>query len=106
MTHQWRANPAGANDVFYAVEAAQKAWSELSKEFVVMGHSQGGGVAWASAVRQAQIPVEGYLGSITGSPTTDLNSILVEPLSEAGSIVVPLCQTIASIFPEFEFRIG
>ena len=47
IVHQWEASPAGANDIFYAVEAARKEWpSELSEQFVVMGHSQGGGIAW------------------------------------------------------------
>jgi predicted alpha/beta hydrolase len=41
VPHEYLANPAGANDVVFAVEAAQKAFPELSKEFVTMGHSQG-----------------------------------------------------------------
>ena len=37
IPHQWGANPAGANDMFYAVQAAQQAWpTELSEEFVIM----------------------------------------------------------------------
>lgn len=40
-------NPAHANDLFYAVEAAQTAYpDELSERFVLFGHSQGGGAAW------------------------------------------------------------
>ena len=41
-----------------------------------MGHSQGRGAAWAAAQRQAITPVEGYLGTIVGSPDTNNLEIL------------------------------
>ncbi|KAK5165965.1 uncharacterized protein LTR77_008889 [Saxophila tyrrhenica] len=66
-------NPAHANDLFYSVEAAQKAYpDELSERFVLFGHSQGGGAAWGAAQRQARQPVEGHLGTIAASPVTDI----------------------------------
>ncbi|KAK3702143.1 hypothetical protein LTR37_015118 [Vermiconidia calcicola] len=66
-------NPAHANDLFYAVEAAQMAYpDELSERFVVFGHSQGGGAAWGAAQRQARQAVEGYLGTIAASPVTNI----------------------------------
>ena len=101
ITHQWGANPAGANDVFYAVEAAQKAFPRLSRQFVVMGHSQGGGVAWAAAERQAQMHVDGYLGAVAGSPTTNYLGTAAESLQQSGPFVAFLAPTVASIFPEF-----
>jgi pimeloyl-ACP methyl ester carboxylesterase len=65
--------PSQANDVFHAVAAAQKHWStQLSKDFVIMGQSQGGGTTWAGAQRQAQRPVDGYLGTVAASPFTDV----------------------------------
>jgi pimeloyl-ACP methyl ester carboxylesterase len=65
--------PSQANDVFHAVAAAQKHWStQLSKDFVLMGQSQGGGTTWAGAQRQAQRPVDGYLGTVAASPFTDV----------------------------------
>jgi len=65
--------PSQASDVFNAVAAAQRQWSsELSKQFVVMGQSQGGGTTWAAAQRQAERPVEGYLGAVSASPFTDI----------------------------------
>ena len=45
IVHQFLANSAHANDVFYSMQAAQIAFSQLSSDFVVMGHSQDGGVA-------------------------------------------------------------
>ena len=35
-----------ANDVVYSVVAAQSVFSQLSREWVSFGHSEGGGVAW------------------------------------------------------------
>ncbi|KAL8753448.1 MAG: hypothetical protein Q9199_005045 [Rusavskia elegans] len=52
IVHQYLACPAHANDVVFAVQAAQSVWKdELSKDWVVIGHSQGGGAAWAVAER-------------------------------------------------------
>jgi pimeloyl-ACP methyl ester carboxylesterase len=74
--HEFLANPAAANDFFYSVQAAQSAWpDELSRRFVMMAHSQGGGAAWAAAERQAQTPIEGYLGSVVVNPVTNLTLI-------------------------------
>ncbi|KAL8716264.1 MAG: hypothetical protein Q9220_000169 [cf. Caloplaca sp. 1 TL-2023] len=71
--HEYVANPAHANDLFYSVQAAQTAFPKLlSKQFVIMGHSQGGGAAWAAAQRQAVEPVEGYLGAVAASPVTNV----------------------------------
>ncbi|KAL8805283.1 MAG: hypothetical protein Q9182_002051 [Xanthomendoza sp. 2 TL-2023] len=72
IVHQYLACPAHANDVVYAVQAAQRVFQELSKEWVVIGHSQGGGAAWAVAQRQASTPVDGYLGAVAVSPFTRL----------------------------------
>ncbi|KAL8709555.1 MAG: hypothetical protein Q9225_007428, partial [Loekoesia sp. 1 TL-2023] len=63
ILHPHLSHPSHANDVFYAVQAAQTAFKSLTKRFVVVGHSLGGGVAWAAAQRQAVRPVEGYLGT-------------------------------------------
>lgn len=51
ILHEYLASPAAANEVVYSVQAARQAFPELSKDFVVMGHSQGGGAAWAVAQR-------------------------------------------------------
>lgn len=75
VVHPYLGSPSHANDLFYSVQAARVAFSSLSKNFVVMGHSQGGGAAWAATVRQAQNPVDGYLGAVVGSPVTNFISL-------------------------------
>lgn len=105
ISNQYGMNPAGANDMFHAVAAAQKAWPRrLGSRFVIMGHSQGGGVAWSAAVRQALRPVEGYLGAIAGSPLTSLLDTVATnlPVKE----IVPLLVSfgVRSTFPTFDFE--
>ncbi|KAL8644725.1 MAG: hypothetical protein Q9226_007622 [Calogaya cf. arnoldii] len=113
IVHQLYANQAAANDLFYAVEAAQSAFSRLSKEFVVVGHSQGGGAAWAAAERQAKTPVKGYLGAVAAAPllnfvqTLQLGAAILGPevafASVAPSIAV-VARAITSVFPDFDVR--
>jgi pimeloyl-ACP methyl ester carboxylesterase len=88
---------AHANDLFYAIEAAQAAFPELSDRFVLMGHSQGGLATWAAAERQAQRPVPGYLGAIAGSPVTQLEpQIRLLPV-----LAFYLAAGLDAIFPDF-----
>lgn len=49
IPHQHICNPAPANGLAYAVQASQRTWPELSDQFVVMGHSQGGSAKSAKA---------------------------------------------------------
>jgi hypothetical protein len=99
IIHEYLANPAAANDVIYSVQAAREAFPTLSREFVVMGHSQGGGAAWAAAQQQVIEPIPGYLGAIAVSPVT---KILEDP-DPAGSFLGALMSPgIASFSPEFK----
>lgn len=72
IVHEYLGHPAQANDICYGVQAALKAFENLSKHFVVIGHSQGGGAAWGVAQRQAHRPVDGYLGAIAVCPVTNV----------------------------------
>lgn len=102
IPHQWTANPAAANDLMYAVTAAQKAWkSRLSSQFVVFGHSQGGGAAWAAAERQARDPVPGYLGTVAASPLRDLSVYAAGPAAITPTALAYGAVTAASVFEDF-----
>ena len=103
IIHQYLSSPSHANDLFYSVQAAQTASKSLSKQFVVMGHSQGGGAAWAAAQRQALPPVDGYLGSIAGSPATDALDIMEKiDSSVSGGYVALFTRALTSVFPGFD----
>ena len=70
IIHEYATGPAQANDLFYSISAAQQAFPDLSEEFVAMGHSEGGGAAWAFAEKVVAEPLPGYLGSVALSPFT------------------------------------
>ena len=104
IPHQWVANPAAANDLAYAFQAARTAWpTRLTDQFVVMGHSQGGGAAWAFAQRQASRPQRGYLGTVAASPVTELiqyaNNLPSSPPFKFAFSAIPAAME--SIYPGF-----
>ena len=106
IAHPYIVNPSHANDLVYSVQAAQAAFTVLSKHFVVVGHSQGGGAAWGVAQRQAQRHVEGYLGAVAGSPVTSVGRLLTASAQLAGventaSIAVFGAISAATVFPSF-----
>lgn len=70
VIHEYLTAPAQANDVYYSVIAARKAFPGLSQKFVAMGHSEGGGAAWSFAEKLAKEPLTGYLGTVALSPFT------------------------------------
>lgn len=96
IAHEYMAAPAHANDIIYSVEAAQKAFSQLGKQFVVIGHSQGGGAAWSTAQRQVVKPVDGYLGAVAVAPATN---ILQEPEPVKSIISLGMIPAIEAYFP-------
>lgn len=103
IPHQYLASRASAQDSLYALRAAREAFERLlGEEFVVMGHSQGGAVAWRIAELLAASPDEfadlegGYLGTVSGSPTTDLFTGIPE-------FILPwVGMMLDTIFPSFD----
>ncbi|KAF1957231.1 prolyl aminopeptidase-like protein [Byssothecium circinans] len=98
ILHEYLAAPAHANDAVYSVQAAQQAFPQLGKRFVVIGHSQGGAAAWAAAQRQVVKPVDGYLGAVAVAPVT---SILEEPEPIRSILELGVIPAIAAYFPDF-----
>jgi pimeloyl-ACP methyl ester carboxylesterase len=69
--HKYLSNAAAANDVLYSVKAAQNAFGKLlSREWVALGHSQGGSAVWKlSEMKGVQDKRKsGYLGGVAMSP--------------------------------------
>ena len=98
IAHEYLSGPSQANDIVYAIQAAQHVFKELSKDFVVIGHSQGGGAAWATAQRQVDIPLDNFLGAVAISPTT---SALDQPEPLRSVLLAAICPGLAAAFPEF-----
>ena len=68
----------------------------------MIGHSQGGAVAWATAERQASEPVDGYLGAVAASPGLRLLDYAVPGSSASPLVGVSLFRSITSIFPQLK----
>ena len=102
IAHQYMANPAQANDIIFAVQAAQEAFPQLSSDFVVIGHSQGGGAAWATAERQVQEPVKGYLGAVAISPITNILELPLDSSELIPILSLYAAPTMQQLYPEFK----
>ncbi|MCJ1267058.1 hypothetical protein MMC22_006943 [Lobaria immixta] len=101
IIHEYLASPSQAKDVIYSVRAAQTAFPELSKRFVAIGHSQGGGAVWAIAQIAATRSISGYLGGVAISPYANL----IEDKAEFPKIIAAnMVPALASIFPDFQPR--
>lgn len=105
IPHQYNMAPAQAADTLYGVRAALEAFSDkLSAEFVVIGHSQGGGTAWgvAEALAVPDHPftdlIAGFKGSVAVSPAT---KSLTGP---SGFMVPTIGQMLQSVFPSFDIE--
>lgn len=99
IKHTIGAASSHANDLFYSVQAAQTAFNELSQQFVLFGHSQGGGIVWRAATRQVTQPVKGYLGAIAASPVSPDDILIPEATSVAGAVY--LAYGLSTVFPDF-----
>ena len=98
IIHEYLAPPAQANDVVHSVTAARAAFPELSTDFVVIGHSQGGGTAWAVAQKAASTSIPGYLGAIAVSPYTNILELDNEVTK---FLPAAMCPGLGAAFPEF-----
>lgn len=105
IRHETFVSTALSNDLIYAVEAAQSAFSELSASFVIVGHSLGAGGAWSTATRHHNRPIPGYLGSVAASPFR-LESLRMPDAAEIGPLevytAVNIVHAIRSVYPDFD----
>ncbi|KAF7900870.1 hypothetical protein EAF00_003091 [Botryotinia globosa] len=78
--HKYTAFTAHANDLFYSVQAARKAFPGMfTKDWASVGHSQGGGAVWKLSEHPlVQKHSSGYLGTVAISPASKLYDMLVE----------------------------
>ncbi|KAL8848364.1 MAG: hypothetical protein Q9221_006613 [Calogaya cf. arnoldii] len=76
IMREYLVSPSQANGIAHSTKAALEAFPEISKQFLVVGHSQGGGAA-------CSLNEEGKFGSLMG---------------------VAMCRGIASSFPGFDTK--
>ncbi|KAL9056322.1 MAG: hypothetical protein Q9162_003013 [Coniocarpon cinnabarinum] len=103
ITHQWGANLGLANSVLDSVTAAREAFpTELSEQFVMIGHSEGGGAVWGASQKLVDNPMDGYLGVVAASPANNFFQDFHVNASIAGPTGTLLALTATSIFPDFK----
>lgn len=78
IPHQYFVREAGAHDALNALRAARGSFRKLlSSGYVVMGHSQGGAIAWGLAEilgrndSKFKDVAKGYLGAVLAAPPAD-----------------------------------
>ena len=101
IVHEYLTGPAQASDVAFAVEAARTTLPELSKDFVVIGSSLGGGGAWSFTQRMVTEPMTGYLGTIALSPVTRLLN-LPQDNTVFPMLILLLVPSLLAKYPDFE----
>ncbi|KAF7956496.1 hypothetical protein EAE96_003834 [Botrytis aclada] len=78
--HKYLAFTAHANDIYYSVQAARKAFPGMfTKDWASIGHSQGGGAVWKLSDHPlVQKKSSGYLGTVAVSPASKIFDMFVE----------------------------
>lgn len=78
--HKYVASAANANDTYWSVVAAQKAFPDaLSHQWASMGHSQGGGAVWKLSEHDlVQDSSSGYIGGVSVAPVSKLYDALLQ----------------------------
>ncbi|OJJ56524.1 hypothetical protein ASPSYDRAFT_91783 [Aspergillus sydowii CBS 593.65] len=107
----YNAGIAHANDVSLAVKAARAhLHNQLSNEWVVVGHSEGGLTAWRTAQREAdqKRAVGGFIGAVAISPAMEVMSLVPWVIEKANGgpfqeVFIPyMLRSIARLFPSFD----
>ncbi|KAA8644205.1 hypothetical protein EYZ11_004666 [Aspergillus tanneri] len=87
IQHQYLSFPAHANDLYYGLVAARKAFPNLfTREWMAVGHSQGGGAVWKlseSPLHRTEAAGT-YLGSVALAPASkiyDMTLLAVEKIT-------------------------
>lgn len=104
IPHQYFASETGAGDALNALRAAQESFPrELSDNYVVLGHSQGGAVAWSLSEILARKDhkfddvAKGHLGTVAMAPPTDIFSLN----AGIGPFLAWIGKDLKKIFPAF-----
>lgn len=101
--HRYVDKDAQADDIIHSVPAARAAVPDLSREWVVDGHSQGGLAAWAVAEQQRRIMDPGYRGAVAVAAATHLRWLLDHPEAStgAGFYLAWIAYAVHTRYPQF-----
>lgn len=81
IKHKYCTFPAQANDIYYSMIAARKAFGKhLTREWMSVGHSEGGGAVWKMAEGEYIGKDKNYIGTVALAPATRLIDMAVSGL--------------------------
>lgn len=82
--HKYCSFPAQANDIYYSMAAARSAFGDLlSREWMSVGHSEGGGAVWKLAESDLlKSETHQYLGTVALAPATHIIDMAVAALTD------------------------
>jgi pimeloyl-ACP methyl ester carboxylesterase len=83
--HRYMDKTAQAQDVIYSIPAARAAVPSLARDWVVVGHSQGGAAAWGVAELQNNMRDTHYKGAVAVGAATHLEWMRDHPESTTGA---------------------
>ncbi|KAE8381330.1 putative secretory lipase [Aspergillus bertholletiae] len=102
IPHQYFVREAGASDALNALKAAQESFTNhLSRDYVVLGHSQGGAVAWGLSEilgrndTKFMDVAKGYRGAVIAAPPTEAL------LSTSAGFLAWVAKDLDQIYPSF-----
>nr|WP_259460827.1 lipase family protein [Paraburkholderia sp. BL23I1N1] len=97
---------SNASDVVHSVSAAHAAVPNLSRNWIVVGHSQGGLSALGVAELEARLKDPGFLGTVALAGASDLgdaiDSILKVNLPVLNGLVAFWIYGVETVYPEFQ----
>jgi len=104
--HKFGNKLVNASDVLNAVPAAQVAVDGITQQWAVVGHSQGGLVAWGVGELQALRAAPDYLGAVALAPAVGGARLLAHLAQTPGSLFLPVyfARGIKAQYPQFDER--
>lgn len=84
-SHKYISFTAQAADAYYSVTAAHQALDIFTKQWVAVGHSQGGGAVWKLSESELVKHDRNYLGSVAIAPATRVWDMFLQILKKKGS---------------------
>ncbi|KAJ3498645.1 hypothetical protein NLG97_g974 [Lecanicillium saksenae] len=83
-SHKYCSFPAQANDVYYSMAAARSAFGDvLSRKWMSVGHSEGGGAVWKLAESDLlKNETNQYLGTVALAPATHIIDMAIAGLTD------------------------
>ena len=107
----YEAGAMHANDVTFLLKAAwAKLGDRITKEWVVVGHSEGGMTAWRVNEREKRNATGGFLGAVSGSPALRPLSLIPQSWGIAGngpvhdSVSIFCLQSISKLYPSIKIE--